>query len=693
MIRKCIIWILGIVAVLLLVVGGFILFMLTDTGQQWATRIYIDAVREELGTKLNVGSFRVHPISGRLSLHDMELYDKAGVKMLKVDTAEVGIDVMKLFYNEIIIDRIKLAGASSVLYKNNPDSAANYQFVVDALSKKKDKKEKKKKSPFKVYMDIKEASISRTDFKWDILSAPSKGKDTLDVNHIDIRNFHVTLSGSLKNKQFLKGQLKDLGIEERKSGIVLRLDRGSIDMMLKRRVQLTLEGMSGKYRDKRVGFKKLTLEQQDGAFNFKRPMNVQAEELTYFCNNGKPRKNTGRPHRGWFDQGHLNSTVNMDVNVDCISADSTKLYINSFSAYDKDSGLDIKNFSSFVTITKDDIFLTKATISLARTRVKINKVQAKYRLIPADKEKGTKSSVDLQIQDFPLTAKVYLQDIAKPFAPVLSHFTTPLNLDLMVGGTLDRLLFKDIVITTFDKRLRLTAEGDLCDVLKKHDLCLHFSDIHLDARNGIKDIIVNHFAKKTRLKMMRQMRAVGDISFSGRLGIFFKKQTVGGKLFTRFGDVDFDFHINGWTHFLKGWMTSKELKLGEIMNAPGFEVLDAQATYNVNISKKSEVSKASRARGGRLPIGELEATLGGARYKVLKFKDITASINSDGVKAEGAVRCGMKYADIEATLEYVQTDKEQHYSIRPHIRRHEKFSRLLDKYIKESELMRKKKNK
>ena len=690
MIRKFIIWISGILAVLLLLVGGFILFMLTDTGQQWATRIYIDAVREELGTKLNVGSFRVHPFSGRLSLHDMELYDKAGVKMLKVDTAEVGIDVMKLFYNEIIVDRIKLAGASSVLYKNHPDSAANYQFVVDALSKKKDKKKKKGKSPFKVYMDIKEAAISRTDFKWDIMSAPAKGKDTLDMNHIDIRNFHVTLSGNLRNKQFLKGDLKNLGIEERKSGMQLRLDRGSIDMMLKRRVQLTLEGMAGKYRDKRVGFKKLTLNQQDGAFNFKHPMNVQAEELTYFCNNGKPRKNTGRPHRGWFDQGHLNSTVNMDVNVGYISADSTKLYVNSFSAYDKDSGLDIKNFSSFVTITKDDIFLTKATISLARTRVKIDKVQAKYRIIPADKEKGTKSSVAMQIQDFPLTAKVYLQDIAKPFAPVLSNFTTPLNLDLRVGGTLDRLLFKDIVITTFDKHLRLTAEGDLCDVLKKHDLCLHFSDIHLDARSGIKDIIVNHFAKKARLKMMRQMRAVGDISFSGKLGIFYKKQTVDGKLFTRFGDVDFDFHINGWTHFLKGWMTSRELKLGEIMNAPGFEVLDAQATYNVNISKKSEVSKASRARGGRLPIGELEATLGGARYKMLKFKNITANLNSDGVKAEGAVRFAMKYADIEANLEYVQTDNEQHYSIRPHIRRHEKFSRLLDKYIKESKAMRKK---
>ena len=140
-------------------------------------------------------------------------------------------------------------------------------------------------------------------------------------------------------------------------------------------------------------------------------------------------------------------------------------------------------------------------------------------------------------------------------------------------------------------------------------------------------------------------------------------------------------------------MTASQLKLGEIMNAPGFEVLDAQARYNVNISKKSEVSKASKARGGRLPIGELEATLGGARYKILKFKNISASINSDGVKADGAVRFAMKYADVEANLEYVQTDKEQHYSIRPHIRRHEKFSRLLDKYKKESEIIRKNRKK
>lgn len=679
MIRKFLIFILSVVVVLLIALGGFIAFMLTDTGQQWASRIYLESVREELGTKLNVGKFRVNPFSGRASLNDLELYDRADVKMLRVDTAEVGIEVTKLFNKEIIIDRIKLAGASSVLYKENRDSAANYQFVIDALTKNSKMKKKKRKSPFKVYMDIKKASISRTDFKWDIKSEPMKGHDTIDANHIDIRNFHVTLSGSLRNNHFLKASLQDLGLTEQKSGLSLSLGKGDIDMMMKRRVELLLEDMAGKYQDKRVSFKKLKLTQHEGAFNPKRPMNVQAEKLTYYCNNGKPRKNHNKPHRGWFDPGHLNSVMNMDVNVNSITPDSIKMYVSSLSAYDKDSGLDIKNFSSFVDIRKDEIFLTKVNIALARTRIKMNKVQASYKIIPADKEKGKKSSVELFVYDSPLTAKVYLADISKPFAPVLSNFVTPLELDVVVGGTLDKLLFKNIHITTFDKRLRLTAHGDLCDVLKKHDLCLHFNNIHLDARNGIKEIIINHFSKKVRLKMLRQTRAVGDITYNGSLGIFYKKQTVDGCLSTMFGDVNFGFAINGWTHYLKGWMTASQLELGAIMNAPGFSVSDAEALYNVNISKKTPESKASKARGGRLPIGELQAHLGRAKYKSVSFKDISANLHSDGVKAEGAVRFGMKFVDVEALLEYTQTDKEQKYSIKPHIRKHEKFSRLIEK--------------
>lgn len=668
--RKIIIAIIGFIATVFLVIAGFMLFLLSDKGQKWAMNQCLTSLRAELGTKLVIGDFSLNPFVGRFAIHGVEMYDRDSICMLRVDTAEVGIAITRIIKKEIVIDQMKLAGASAELYKNSRDTAANYQFVIDALTKnKKPKKKNKKKSPFKVYLNLDDAVISRTDFKWDVKSEPHKGGDTLDVNHINVKDFHLSVTGKVQDERIYNFKVKDFGVSEKKSGITLSMDKVHAKIIKDRSGNFIIEGLKGVYRDKHLELGSIHVEQKNGKLGGNAPIDISIKKLHYKCNNGKPRKNTNKPNRGWFDPGHLNTELNADFVVSDLNKDTIRIYLDHLDSYDEDSGLDIKNFTSHIDVTKKDIILTNATIALASTRIKMRQVHLEFQ-----------SPSKMQIHDFPFTAKVYLQDIAKPFAPPLSHFTTPLNLDLIVGGDLDRILFKNIVITTLDKRLRLTAQGDLCDVTKKRALCLHFTDIHLDARSGIKDIIINHFSKKVRMKMVRQMRAVGDISYSGTLGIFFKRQEVAGRLYTKFGNVDFGFAIDGWTKFLKGWMKAPgELRLGDVMNAPGFSIFGAQAKYNVNISKKSKVSLISRSKGGRLPVGDLQATIDKAKYKSMPVKGISANLVSDGIKAVGEVSFGLKVMDIEAELEYMQTDKVQKYHIKPHIKKHKTFTPLFDK--------------
>lgn len=704
--RKLIYFIIGFVLFVILLIAGCMIFLLSDKGQKWAMDQCLTSLRAELGTKLEIGDFSLNPFLGQFAIHNLEMYDRDSVCMLRVDTAEVGLAITRLLSKEIVFDHVKLAGASAELYKNRRDSVANYQFLVDALAKNKKaktKKKDKKKSPYKVYLNLDDAIISRTDFKWDIKSEPHKGGDTLDVNHLDVHDFHISVTGKIEDERVYNFKVTDLGVMERKTGITLSMDKIHAKIIKDRSGNLILEGLKGKYRDKEVKLGSIHLEQKNGKLGSNAPIDVTIKKLHYKCNNGKPRKNTGKPNRGWFDPGHLNTELNADLVVSDVRTDTIRIYLDHLDSYDEDSGLDIKNFTSHIDVTKKDIFLTNANIALARTRIKMRKVHLEYEtgkkaaaaqkiedvkgaaVQNTDAAKGVdgkpKSTFKMKIHDFPFTAKVYLQDIAKPFAPPLSHFTTPLNLDLIVGGDLDRILFKDILITSFDKRLRLTAQGDLCDVTKKRALCLHFTNIHLDARSGIKDIIINHFSKKVRMKMTQQMRLIGDVSFNGTLGVFFKRQEVGGRLFTKFGEIDFAFTINGWTKFLKGWMKAPgELRLGDVMNAPGFSIFNAQAQYNVNISKKSRVSLISRARGGRLPVGDLQATIDKAKYKTMPINGISANLVSDGVKAVGDVSFGLKVMDVEAELEYMQTDKVQKYHIKPHIKKHKTFTPLFDKF-------------
>ena len=78
-------------------------------------------------------------------LHGVEVDDRDGVTMLKVDSIGTQLGLGGIFNREIYVNKLYLKGARMVLYKKTPKSAPNYQFVLDAF-KKKSKQKKMLKS-------------------------------------------------------------------------------------------------------------------------------------------------------------------------------------------------------------------------------------------------------------------------------------------------------------------------------------------------------------------------------------------------------------------------------------------------------------------------------------------------------------------------------------------------------------------
>ena len=589
-------------------------------------------------------------------LHGFELDDRAGVRMLKVDSVGTQLGLNKIFDREITIRGLYMKGASMYMYKNRPDSAANYQFVLDALksksaeNKRKKAKEKKKKEPFfRISADMAKLLIQRTNFKMDILSAPRRGKDTLDANHIDIRNLSFSLEGNIQKEYLSDVVLKDFHVAEKNSGAVFTLKEASYHTHRQENVDISFEGLRFRYQDKRVKMNALNILQHNGHFDLTKPLTLKIDSIFFQNDNHKPRKNFNKPNRGWFDPGHLNAVASLEATVNYLSKDSLYAHITHVEAVDRASGLDLRNFSAFVTRNKEKITLTNIFIGMHRTRIRINKVDMK----------GT------TIEDFPMEGKVYLQDIAKPFAPILSNFTTPLDLKLVVGGDIDRYLFKKIRITTPDQRLLITGEGDLCDVTKKRDLTLHFWDLFLEASDGIKEQIVNHFSKKVRLKMQREMKALGNVRYKGKVGIYFRRQDVSGTLFTRYGDVDFAFTLDGNTRHMSGTMNTDSLNLGAIMNVKNLHIARMNAVYDFDITSKRKAKMLGIKRKGRLPIGKLNATLGAGKYGSFHVKNLKASLVSDGAVAEGHINLPQSLLDIDVDFSYTQTDTEQGLRVHP----------------------------
>ena len=648
--------VMAVILLVFLLVGSLLMALSTDWGQEILYEYTFRTLQTTLNTRLAVKEVKADVLRGRIMLHGFELDDRAGVRMLKVDSVGTQLGLNKIFDREITIRGLYMKGASMYMYKNRPDSAANYQFVLDALksksaeNKRKKAKEKKKKEPFfRISADMAKLLIQRTNFKMDILSAPRRGKDTLDANHIDIRNLSFSLEGNIQKEYLSDVVLKDFHVAEKNSGAVFTLHKASYHTHRQENVDISFEGLRFRYQDKRVKMNALNILQHNGHFDLTKPLTLKIDSIFFQNDNHKPRKNFNKPNRGWFDPGHLNAVASLEATVNYLSKDSLYAHITHVEAVDRASGLDLRNFSAFVTRNKEKITLTNIFIGMHRTRIRINKVDMK----------GT------TIEDFPMEGKVYLQDIAKPFAPILSNFTTPLDLKLVVGGDIDRYLFKKIRITTPDQRLLITGEGDLCDVTKKRDLTLHFWDLFLEASDGIKEQIVNHFSKKVRLKMQREMKALGNVRYKGKVGIYFRRQDVSGTLFTRYGDVDFAFTLDGNTRHMSGTMNTDSLNLGAIMNVKNLHIARMNAVYDFDITSKRKAKMLGIKRKGRLPIGKLNATLGAGKYGSFHVKNLKASLVSDGAVAEGHINLPQSLLDIDVDFSYTQTDTEQGLRVHP----------------------------
>ena len=662
---KCV---LGIVLTIVLLVGGLYIALSTEWGQQKLYEYTFDALQKTLDTRLVVKEVEADIIRGRIMLHGVELDDKDGVTMLQVDSVGTQLGLGGIFNREIYVNKLFLKGARMVLYKKTPKSAPNYQFVLDAFKKKSMQKKKTPKKPkkepfFHIAGNMTTLYVGRTCLKWDILSAPRKGKDTIDVNHLDIQDFGVRVTGKMADEKVADLALNDLYVIERKSGMTFSLNRVEFRAMLDRSLDLIISGLKFKYQDKRVTMRKLHIEQRKASLDFTKPFALKIDSITFKNDNHKPRKNTGKPNRGWFDQGHLDMVVSMDATVNYLSKDSLYAQITHLEMLDKPSDLDIRHFSTFINRSGKRISATNIFIAMKRTRVRINKVDID---VPG-----------VQVYDFPLEADVYLQDLAKPFATPLSHFTTPLKLRVICGGTIDRYLFKNIDITTNDNRLHITGEGDLCDVTKKRDLTLHFWDLKMTAVNGIKEQIVNHFSKKVNLKMTKQMKALGDVEYTGKVGIFFRRQDISGTLFTKYGNLNFDFTLDGNTRHMTGTMSTDTLDLGSIMNTKKLYIARTRAIYDFDITSKRKAKALGIKRKGRLPIGSLKANVGFGSYGSFKVKNLTANMESDGREAKGHIDLPGNVVNIDVDFSYIQTDIEQGLRIHPKMHFTDKVRKFL----------------
>lgn len=567
-----------------------------------------DALTKELNTEVKIDHVKLNLLSMSASIEGIKLKDQQQRDMLKVGRIWGHMRVLALLRGEILLRKCEVDSIDALLIKPK-DGPANYQFLLDSPKKDKQPKDSTKKSAFK--FDLKDAVVNGIHVKYN-----DKEYDLSQAYYNHWRGKHTITVHHLK---------ADWQKQTKKALVKWHLDSGTLTASIS-------EKSNGKAR-----------------------VDIKGLELKSDCD--LPRRNAGKPHHGAFDDRHFNLQADLGIDILHTSKDSIQLRLANGCVKDTIAGIDLTELKSDITICGKHIMLTNAVVQQVTTRLDIPKAE----IVLPDKEKGTSLSYHADT----VKGRVMLKDISQPFAPVLHKFSIPLNLSVSLDGNGDGMLFKNIHVNTDDNKLTINSMGMLRNLKDGHKLNLHFEVYEMVARPGIKHKIINQFTVKKY--MMNQIFALGLIRYAGSFDILWKKQQFRGLLKTEKGDVNFNLELDGSTKYVSGKVDTENLKLGELFEIEKLGDIHCTSNFKIDISK-SRTAVMRKQKGGKLPIGHVNADIKKIGYRNINMKNIVANIESDGAIANGDVTLKGSLTDLVVQFSFTNTDEMHKMKIKPRLK-------------------------
>ena len=456
-------------------------------------------------------------------------------------------------------------------------------------------------------------------------------KGRVELKEVKISGVDILLSkpeDGPANYQFLLDRNKKKGKKKKSKPSIFSLDLR----------HAMVSGVNVRYNDQDYLLEK-------AVYSFWREQrHVDIKGLHFKTDNHKLRKNTYKPHRGYFDVGHLDLVADLGLDISRIGKDTLAGVISKCNVTDTVTGFYFNSLRAGIVYSNKQIHLSDVSFNQVSTRFDIPEAD----IILPDKKLDRK----LHYTADSIYVRTFLKDIARPFAPVLRNFSIPLNVRVGLDGTPQSIVLRGIHVNTDDNLLKINSTGVLRN-LKGRDFKLHFEVHDMVARPGIKDKIILQFPGKKH--MLYQLYALGVVKYHGSFDILWRKQQFRGLLNTEKGNIDFEFQLDGNTKYLSGRASTDSLELGDLFKLKKIHDVAASATFNVDISKP-RTAEIRKKKGGKLPIGEVTADISRIGYKNIHLKNIYADIESDGAVAEGTVT--MKGSLTDLMLEFYFTDTE-----------------------------------
>lgn len=573
--------------------------------QNWLMGRALTVLSDKLGTHVALEKVSIDLLTQDVCLHELAIDDLQGRQLLQAGELRADVDVRRLMDGEVRVTDAILTDVNARVVRSDSDSVANYQFLVDAL-----KPGEEDTGGTKFTVDVDRVKVERVKVFYNA--------DSLWLGKLDCR-LHGTDLPTLRGE--------DLGYSW------ARVNRKGI--MVDRSVA--------------VG----TIHLDDGKLDL--------DGVRFVTNNHRPRKNACKPHRGFFDVDHLDLTASLRMIIDHAAADSVHAVLEHLEARDTVTGIDLREVRCTVAATPRRVTATDIYVRQGDTEVNVGR--GVFTL--PDSETGAK----LGYQTSTITVKAILKDISRPFAPILKGFTLPLYVSTVMSGDNDRINFANVVVNTSDKQFLLHAGGAVWGLAThdSHQLRVHYDISSMTAQTAAVEKILKQFPFKRF--MMTQLRNLGAIHYIGALDVFWKRETFGGRVLTRHGNVDFNMTVDGLNKYMFGNIKAPSIEVGQVLGMPEIGDAGLSADFKFDISGE-RTAAIRRGRGGKLPIGEVTAHVDKAAYKILSVSNVDVHMESDGVTATGSLVAPRRFMDVGCSFTFTDTDNLHKLKVSPDLSFH-----------------------
>ncbi|TDN35976.1 hypothetical protein A8B98_11225 [Hymenobacter sp. UV11] len=125
--------IFGLIALVLLLVIGVVVFLQFPAGQDFVARRAEGYLRDKLKTEVRLGTFRTD-FRHAINFDNVYLADQQRDTLVSVGHLGVSIDIFALLHSQVNIKDVELENGRVRLTRTEPDSVNNYDFIINAFS-------------------------------------------------------------------------------------------------------------------------------------------------------------------------------------------------------------------------------------------------------------------------------------------------------------------------------------------------------------------------------------------------------------------------------------------------------------------------------------------------------------------------------------------------------------------------------